>query len=85
MKKRKQSILGRSNMIKSDGEGVNSSTKKNDLLYGKVHGRRPAARDGHTGTIVGDKLIVFGGDRHHMPFNDTSIIDIRSEIEAKGL
>lgn len=50
-----------------------------------MHGRRPAARDGHSGVIVGDIMIVFGGDRHHMPFNDTYKLDIRSEFEARGL
>ena len=86
MKKRK--LQGTSTQGKSffaNGETLISPSKKNDLLYGKVHGRRPAARDGHTGIIVGDMLIVFGGDRHHMPFNDTSILDIKTEMEGKGL
>jgi hypothetical protein len=78
MKKRHQS--------QSKGkEDVLSIGKKSELLYGKLHGRRPAARDGHTGLVVDDMLIVFGGDRHHMPFNDTFKLDLKAEIMAKGL
>lgn len=53
-------------------------------MYGKVQGKRPAARDGHTGALYGDSLIIFGGDRHHMPFNDTFLLDIKSEFISKG-
>ena len=39
--------------------------------FGVVSGVEPAARDGHTTDINDDGLLfVFGGDRHHMPFND---------------
>ena len=51
--------------------------RKTDFLYGKVAGRRPAARDGHTGIIHDGLMLVFGGDRHHMPFNDTFILDVK--------
>jgi len=30
----------------------------------------PAARDGHSAILYGNSLFIFGGDRHHMPFND---------------
>ena len=52
--------------------------------YGKNKGKRPAARDGHTGITFGNYFIVFGGDRHHMPFNDTFILDVRSELQTKN-
>jgi len=55
-----------------------------ETSYGKNRGKRPAARDGHTGIIFGKYLIVFGGDRHHMPFNDTFALDLKSEITAKS-
>ena len=45
-------------------------------MYGRVKDRRPAARDGHTGLVLGEKLIIFGGDRHHMPFNDSFSFEI---------
>jgi hypothetical protein len=30
-------------------------------------------------------LVVFGGDRHHMPFNDTFVFDIEKEFIQRGL
>ena len=53
-------------------------------LYGKVQSRRPAARDGHTGLMFGDQLVIFGGDRHHMPFNDLFTLDLKAELIAKA-
>ena len=53
-------------------------------VFTKIQGKRPAARDGHTGLIFGDLFIVFGGDRHHMPFNDCYILDIKKEFISKG-
>jgi len=52
--------------------------------YGKTRGKRPAARDGHTGIVFGNYYIVFGGDRHHMPFNDTFILDLKGETTTKS-
>ena len=53
--------------------------------YGKIKGKRPAARDGHSGLLYGGRyFVVFGGDRHHMPFNDTFILDVKAEITSKS-
>lgn len=57
--------------------GMNTSMSENS--YGKTRGKRPAARDGHTGVVFGNYFLVFGGDRHHMPFNDTFVLDIKAE------
>lgn len=38
--------------------------------------KQPTGRDGHSVTLTGSKLLVFGGDRHHMPFNDTYVLDL---------
>jgi Kelch motif len=46
----------------------------------RMRGRRPIARDGHTGLVVGDVFYVFGGDRHHMPFNDLYMLDLKREV-----
>ena len=40
---------------------------------GRIRGRVPHARDGHTAAVSGDIMIIFGGDRHQMPFNDTYV------------
>ncbi len=55
-----------------------------ETCYGKTRGKKPAARDGHTGIICGDHLIVYGGDRHHMPFNDSFYLDLKNELCLKG-
>ncbi|EGR29859.1 kelch motif family protein, putative [Ichthyophthirius multifiliis] len=42
-----------------------------------IVGKKPCARDGHKCDFYGkDKLIVFGGDRHKMSFNDIHILDL---------
>ncbi len=45
----------------------------------------PAARDGHTVAIVGDEMIIFGGDRHRMPFADTYILKVRKQLTGKKI
>lgn len=47
-------------------------------------GRRPAARDGHTAVLHGDRFVVFGGDRHHMPFNDLFLLDVEAEFAKQA-
>jgi hypothetical protein len=32
--------------------------------------KKPCARDGHNAVLMGNSIIVFGGDRHQMSFND---------------
>jgi hypothetical protein len=46
---------------------------------------RPGARDGHSANLVETSdssqiLIVFGGDRHNMPYNDLYLLDFTAEI-----
>ena len=62
--------------------GYNPSGYNENLT--KTQGKRPPARDGHTGIIIGDSFFVFGGDRHHMPFNDFHMLDLQSEFAAKS-
>jgi hypothetical protein len=35
-----------------------------------IYGKKPCARDGHCTIILNNELIIFGGDRHQMSFND---------------
>jgi hypothetical protein len=56
-----------------------------EATYGRIKRRRPAARDGHSAIIHGDFHIVFGGDRHHMPFNDIFYLDIATEMNKLRL
>ena len=65
------------------GDGGQSPMRRPEVEMTLCHvkERRPAARDGHTGIVFEDHMIVFGGDRHHMPFNDTYMLDLKTEIE----
>lgn len=45
--------------------------------FGAVAGIQPAARDGHSTVISANGfMFVFGGDRHHMPFNDLYLMEL---------
>lgn len=57
-----------------------STQSPNKRQTGKVQGFNPKPRDGHTGLMLEDEYIVFGGDRHHMPFNDLAGIDLTLEV-----
>ena len=35
-----------------------------------IQKNKPNPRDGHSSFIYEGKMFIFGGDRHHMPFND---------------
>lgn len=42
-----------------------------------VRGNKPTPRDGHSATVDSRGfMFVFGGDRHHMPFNDLYMIKL---------
>ena len=48
----------------------------NDKKFGAIRGRKPTPRDGHTAGFSQGFMFVFGGDRHHMTFNDLFIIQL---------
>lgn len=56
-----------------------SQMRKNDMC-GSVQGKVPAARDGHSAMVFGEKMIIFGGDRHRMPFADTYTLNIKQYL-----
>lgn len=39
-------------------------------------GKKPCARDGQASCLVGNKMLIFGGDRHLMSFNDIYYFDL---------
>jgi len=39
-------------------------------------GTKPCARDGHSIVKQGNKMFVFGGDRHKMQFNDLHALNL---------
>ena len=72
-------ILGKKHDSPISPEGESSSGKKRKAhLYdgpaspvlGRIVGRAPYPRDGHSAVLIGDKMFIFGGDRYQMPFND---------------
>ena len=64
------------------GGGLSEVTSpRGDLLF--VKGKRPAARDGHSAVLHEGNLIIFGGDRHHMPYNDLFIFDVATEFAIR--
>ena len=64
MRKRKQQHLSAT----QDSEGQQAK-------FGLIKGSKPTPRDGHTASVCSNGyMYVFGGDRHHMPFNDLYMI-----------
>ena len=51
----------------------------------RVKGIRPRPRDGHTTVVYKNEMMVFGGDRHHMPFNDLHFLHIEKEFKERAL
>jgi len=45
-------------------------------VYGRLSGNRPCARDGHSTVIIKKKMIVFGGNRSKIGFNDFYELDL---------
>lgn len=63
-------------MPSSNAQGMSMQQTK-DSHFGVVDGIQPAARDGHSNEISEDGfMFVFGGDRHHMPFNDLYLMKL---------
>ena len=48
--------------------------------FGLVQYKRPPARDGHFAELYEGNLILMGGDRHHMPYNDMYVLKMKQEI-----
>ena len=84
MKKRKNLFPQTSGGATGSPNPHHHQQQHQDSTYGKIKGKRPAARDGHTGFVFGKYFMVFGGDRHHMPFNDSFLLDVKAELTSKS-
>ena len=62
-----------------------SSPSKRQDVCGIMKGKMPAARDGHSTVVVGDNMIIFGGDRHRMPFADTFALNLKNQLAGKNI
>jgi hypothetical protein len=69
MKKRR---VGKNNL------SINLSMSLDQTQLKSIHiqKNKPSARDGHSSFVFLNKMFIFGGDRHHMPFNDLFFLDI---------
>lgn len=67
MKKKKNETMKNNKAFKTFTSMFNQCLKPCD---------RPNARDGHSLGIYKNRLYVFGGDRHHMPYNDIFSLEL---------
>jgi hypothetical protein len=67
------------NSSKKIGDEPMSGThaEEEDETALKINQMNPSARDGHASIIFDNKMVIFGGDRHHMPFNDLFLLDLK--------
>ena len=49
---------------------------------GQVLGKKPCARDGHASLVHEEFMIVFGGDRHMVSFNDAYLFKLDKGVES---
>lgn len=70
-------ILQNVNRLDAVNSGVSDekTTKRNGA-------RQPKPRDGHTCEVHGKQMIIFGGDRHHMSFNDIVLVNLEKVINS---
>jgi hypothetical protein len=82
MKKRKAQVFrGRTRAdlseIGADEKSISGMQDLEDANVTKINQCQvPPARDGHSSLVYENVLIIFGGDRHHMPFNDLFMLDL---------
>ena len=63
---------------------MDPAAKKDEPVRVRINlEKQPAGRDGHSGCLIGGKWVIFGGDRHHMPFNDTFVLDLKALEEGQ--
>lgn len=79
MTKKNIDMYGNSNPQTAPVKPRVSSVKFNKTvprIYGRVAGNRPCARDGHCALIVKNKMLVLGGNRSKIGFNDLYELDL---------
>lgn len=67
-----------------DSFDIHKSFKYSNVCFqGRIRGKVPHSRDGHSADVFEDHMIVFGGDRHKMPFNDLYFYSINENLLKK--
>ena len=78
------SLMGKSQLGGRGASGLSSEvTSPRNGPPTFVKGKRPHARDGHSAIVHEGNMIVFGGDRHLMPYNDLFIFDLQTEFTLR--
>ena len=49
---------------------------------GQVIGKKPCARDGHVALVHEDNMVIMGGDRHMVAFNDAYYLKLNKAVET---
>ena len=76
MKKRKH---GQGMMDSASPAIGGASPGEGHASFGVVPNIQPDAREGHSANVDSNGyMLVFGGDRHHMPFNDMHMYYIKN-------
>ena len=73
--------LKRRRMDKTNAVDISGLSPTKAKRGPKITGNRPRPRDGHSADLFGNYMIIFGGDRHHMPFNDLFSLNLEEEIK----
>ena len=80
LKNKHKKSIGENESFSSDIIGKGSFLFKKSIqtiLPHEILNQKPCARDGHSLNILDQtKLVIFGGDRHKMSFNDIYVIDL---------
>ena len=53
------------------------------IKRGRIRGNVPHSRDGHSANLYENYMIIFGGDRYQMPFNDIYAYSINERLLKK--
>ncbi len=62
---------------KHHGMDTTMGSGQESTKFGLVYHKKPTARDGHSANVDSKGyMYIFGGDRHHMPFNDLYMISL---------
>ena len=49
---------------------------------GQLLGKKPCARDGHSALVHEELMVILGGDRHMVSFNDAYMFKLNKGVES---
>lgn len=63
-------------------DGMNLPKVIYDSSKGQLIGKKPCARDGHAGLVYKESMLIIGGDRHMISFNDAYLFMLDKGFES---